>query len=538
MAKPWEEYQDGPWSEYANKSERPNLSGFQSGQTPHTKDVKATRKQVVKQKAQRMSAPQRFIAGASNAVGKPIVGAAQMLGIAPEWTQREMDRLDAESEGLGTAGKVGGVVGDALTWAAPGGAIGKIGAIGKAGQKASQAIANVGVGAVAGGLQPIHDGESRAQNAAWGGAAAGVGHGLASAIGGSGARAAAQAVPATNRQLAKRAIERGIPVTAAQVSDAPLAKVAGSISKHLPFSGASGKAAAQQGAFNRAVTETFGESADNISDDLILGAKSRIGAGYDDIYSRNNIPLSPEAMSQLGTAKQQGLDILTADQGDVLSRQLDSIINTAENGVLSGPKYQALRSQLLRAETNGGALGEAVRGVRSALDNIADGAVGGDDAAALATLRGQYRNLKLTEKALAQVEGAKGNVRPASLWNLSNGKYGATPEMRELAKIGQVVLKDPIPDSGTAQRLMTMLAVGGPLGLAGGIPMLLQGAAAGATIGRAANSNALARFMLRENPGAWRQQASEGLGALSRYASVPMGVATMPLMPWADEPQE
>ena len=90
-------------------------------------------------------------------------------------------------------------------------------------------------------------------------------------------------------------------------------------------------------------------------------------------------------------------------------------------------------------------------------------------------------------------------MRPASLYPLV--RKGATPEMRALAKAGQNVLKDPIPDSGTAGRMMTYAALGG---LGGGMAasgnenvsdlgkMLLLGA----TAGRALNSPYAARYLV------------------------------------------
>ena len=49
----------------------------------------------------------------------------------------------------------------------------------------------------------------------------------------------------------------------------------------------------------------------------------------------------------------------------------------------------------------------------------------------------QYANRKAAEKALAQVEGSKGNVRPASLWPIVNHKGRQHGEMRDLARLGQ-----------------------------------------------------------------------------------------------------
>jgi hypothetical protein len=126
------------------------------------------------------------------------------------------------------------------------------------------------------------------------------------------------------------------------------------------------------------------------------------------------------------------------------------------------------------------------------MQGAADQSFGGEDAAALRGLNGRYSNLKVIQKALKRQGGAADNVSPASLWALVNGKYGSTPEMRELAQLGQNVLKDQIPDSGTAQRLLSYGA------LTGGAVMphtVLPTAAAGMTIGRLLNSPTAARVL-------------------------------------------
>jgi hypothetical protein len=143
----------------------------------------------------------------------------------------------------------------------------------------------------------------------------------------------------------------------------------------------------------------------------------------------------------------------------------------------------------------------AVRELRQSLDDIAGDAVGEKDAAALKALRSQWANFRTVEQALKQVAGAGGDVRLTALWPLI--RKGSTKEMRELARMGQTLLKDPIADSGTAQRslLYNLLMGGGSLANPALIPLIAKAAAGGATIGRAANSNSLARLMTRESRG-------------------------------------
>src|SRR3546814_18089741 len=75
--------------------------------------------------------------------------------------------------------------------------------------------------------------------------------------------------------------------------------------------------------------------------------------------------------------------------------------------------------------------------------------------------------------------------------------------MRELARMGQTVLKYPISDTGTAQRTLLYNLVMGTGSIANPalIPLIAKAAAGGATIGRAANSNTLAKLLARESRG-------------------------------------
>src|SRR3546814_7239198 len=69
--------------------------------------------------------------------------------------------------------------------------------------------------------------------------------------------------------------------------------------------------------------------------------------------------------------------------------------------------------------------------------------------------------------------------------------------------MGQTVLKVPISDTGTAQRTLLYNLVMGTGSIANPalIPLIAKAAAGGATIGRAANSNTLAKLLARESRG-------------------------------------
>ena len=412
-----------------------------------------------------------------------------------------------------TAAMVGGVAGDIGLMVAPGGALTK--ALGTTGKAAF--AGNVALGAGYSGLQPVIQGESRGRNAATGAAFGAGAHGLAASVGAVG-RSATNAVAPEVREMARRARELGIPLHASQVSHSLPVKAAASAGKYLPFSGYAKAASRQQEGVNRAVGRTFGADAPRLTDDVMQQGRKRLSGQFEDIYNRNAIPIGEKGARKLVEIEREASRRLTNDEGQVLRNQLDDILSNADDGVLSGQKYQAVRTALKKAEGND-KLGIAVREMRTALDDIAADAVGPKDAATLKALRSSWANMRTTEKALQQNAGASGDIRAASLWPLI--RKGSTKEMREIARMGQTLLKDPIADSGTAQRTLVynLLMGGGSIANPALIPLIAKAAIGGATVGRAANSNSLARLLTRESRGVPTSRLAELMGAANPYVA-------------------
>ncbi|WP_419669927.1 hypothetical protein [Xylella fastidiosa] len=83
------------------------------------------------------------------------------------------------------------------------------------------------------------------------------------------------------------------------------------------------------------------------------------------------------------------------------------------------------------------------------------------DVAALELLKKtnqQYNNFKTLEKLLTRPAGARRYYTGGIMERVNARGPKATQEYRDLAKIGQTVLKDPIPDSGTPGRMLSMAA--------------------------------------------------------------------------------
>lgn len=146
----------------------------------------------------------------------------------------------------------------------------------------------------------------------------------------------------------------------------------------------------------------------------------------------------------------------------------------------------------------GTSVGNYVGRLRKELIGDAENSITPSDMALLQQTNQKYNNFKTLEKLLTRQPGARADIAPAALWSAVNARGPkATQEFRELAKVGQNLLKDPIPDSGTMGRLVSLNLFGGGGALAGGIVPALTALAGGATVGRALNSPFTGNWLAR-----------------------------------------
>lgn len=514
------------------------LSQFAQAQVPQEsyadKQARALEKYGRSDPTEGMSGLQKGLAGFGGSFVNSARGVGQLFGAVSRDDIAEARERDAPLMESG-AGMVGNVLGQAAQIATPlpgGPAVGLAGKFAASGARAG----------AFGGLQPVAGDESRAENAGRDAVLGVAGQGVASGIGRLATRARG-AMPGPVRESIDLARQAGIPLRADQVTRSPAVKTISSVTKWLPFSGAGSQAKAQQEAFNAAVGRSFGlKDAPVLTDEVMKGARQALSRQFEEIYNRANIPMTPDVMRRLVAVENATARRLTTDQAEVVRNQLEDIVREVGEGTLTGQKYQALRTQIMKAE-GPDKLGAAVKDLRKELDDIAAEAVGPEDAQQLRLLRGQWANLRTTEDALKQVSGAAGNIRPASLWPLI--RKGSGPAMRELAKIGQNVLKDVVPDSGTAQRSLyqNLLTGGGVAGAAGYLGLLTpvaKAAAAGAGVGRVLNSNLGARMLEQGKPTGALAKLVGPAPRLLPAAAQPAGItiAGGRVGPWTEEDEE
>lgn len=463
----------------------------------------------------------RFAAGAGKSVVDTGRGLGQLLrsvtgdklgdtlGLPTQADIDEAHRLDKALMDT-TAGTVGNITGQVVQLAVPGAVAARTAAVTNAGTKLAAAAPKVAAvvtnpyvkaatqaGAFA-ATQPVLTGDTRAGNAAEGAAFGAGGQAVASGLSAV-ARGASNKITPELRDLVSKAEAAGIPVNVAQLSDSKFLKTLQSQLERLPFTGAQGARDRQQEALNRAVSRTFGADVPRITDDVYAGAKTRIGQQFESLTTRNNLNANdPTLLSTLANVADEARRFGTDDTARAVDNAIDELLGKADQaGMVPGKAYQALDSQLGKLTKAGGEKAHFLGRLREATRDAMDSSISAADQAAWKEARGQYRNLK-TVRDLVAKDAVEGNISPALLRGrvtasnagkeaLASGRAG---ELGDLSNVAYRFVRDPIPDSGTAQRLGVM----GLLGGAGGAGLMvdpvttLSVLGAAGTAGRGANS--------------------------------------------------
>lgn len=382
----------------------------------------------------------------------------------------ETKRLEAPlmQTGGGMTGKVVGMIGTmAPAMAIPG-----------ANTFAGSSLIGGGMGL----LEPVATGESSAENAGLGMLGGGAGYGVGKALG-------ALATPIKSRlgsiasSLADKARTMGMDLSPAQATGSKALSALESAMDYLPFT-ASRQMERRIGnnkVFNRELTQTFGSSADDITPATITEASERIGNVFRDIAKRNTVAADAKFMKAVEAVKKEYSRTLGSSQKQILFNYIDDILETADKGArvtrggggkhlkgfIPGEKYQTFRSQLSAQGDSASDVyfGRALKGLRNALDDAMSRSVSEADSAAWNTARKQWQALK-TAKPLAE-KATDGNVSPALLLERVRANYSDLSKagpIADLAGIGQTFLKQPIGDSGTAQRLLFQNLLTGGMG--------------------------------------------------------------------------
>lgn len=432
-----------------------------------------------KEAAQGQSIGENLLSGMGGAMKGLYLGGKQALGLAD---QAEVDAHNRAMSGLrstgaGTVGEIAGnVIPAAATAVIPG---------------ANTLTGAALTGAALNALQPLASGESRLWEGVKGAGLGLVGQGVAN-VAGRIVKPVQNVQTPSDSILAQKARDMGLNLNAAQETGSKPLRWVDSALDNLPFTAEKQSAlkADQRAAWQRALLAKTGENADNASTEVLGRAYERIGQTFNDLSSRTNVNLGNDFLDAIANIEAKKTPF---------SKGVDSVISDAldlaAKGKITGSEYQNVRTSLTNASKgawqSNPELGQALKSLRTALDDAAESSLSAADKALWGEARSQYQALKTIQKA---TDTATGNVSPKKLINEMgrknpNGMYFGQGDqsMPDIARVGKQFIAENLPDSGTAQRgwYMNMLAGGGGAGLLGLLtgavpPAAVLGAAAGA----------------------------------------------------------
>lgn len=462
------------------------------------------------------------IVRAATGVGKTIDGWAdsvsQLLGVSSPSQGRPNALAGGVLDG-DTATTIGRALPEAAALAIPAGRIAKIPSL--LGRVGASATAGGAIGALAG----ADNAGSRLENAAYGAAGGALGEVGGSALRYLGNRATPEIVALFNQ-----AKKFGIELSPAQLSNNQFVQRAQNMLRSMPLSGANQAFERQVEQFNRAVSREFGEDAPKITPEVFASAKRRIGAEFDQLSAKANLTISDRLLNQLSELQS---DVAAfADDGVIraVGSAVDRMLKQSKDGVLPGPAYKSLDSTLGKMMQSGGEKSFFVGAVRDALREAMDESIPASMRQAWQQARSQYRALKTVEPLVAK--STDGTISPAQLMGrvtannagksaMASGRVG---NLGELARLGQAM--KPPSSSGTVENMLASQSLN-PLAW----PLILARAATGGTLGRAANSNMLARLMA--DP-ATRAPVANNLSRLAAPTGSTVGLSLVPAAVSAD----
>lgn len=432
---------------------------------------------------------ENFAAGAGKAVVDTGRGLGQMVGLVSQEDIDEAKRLDAPlmdtKAGMGgnITGQVAQTVGPTALLAKGAAALRAAPAALKAAPALVPALTTpiaqgAATGAAFSAAQPVASGESRGVNAVEGGAGGALGTAIGRGIARAGTAAKEYAEPVVKR-LAEVAENAGIPLRASQISDSTLGRWAAGLTDLLPFGGSDKLSEAQRKGLNRALARSIGADTEDALGAL-REARPRLNAGFNALNSKNSVQLEPWHVDALEDTikglRERGLDQANrttwAGRLDAMKRNV--VNSTDENGVIPGPRYQEMRTELgdIANGTEGTqAYRMAADNFKTVLDKAFDSGLSKADAAKKTLLRKQWANMKDLEKVAPEgtAAGADFDFAKLSRQLRSNAKsngarktsmiYGTgDQELPDLARVGLefLVRGKPVSPAGKADSLVRL----------------------------------------------------------------------------------
>jgi hypothetical protein len=228
---------------------------------------------------------------------------------------------------------------------------------------------------------------------------------------------------------------------------------------------------------NRAVSRTFGQNSDNVTQALRKAADD-LGREFDSVLQANTVKMSPTFKQALADAETQANSELGSEAASVIRKQIANIQTKGVTGEIDGQTAYNIKKALDRIGSGSSDAAFYARDLKKRLMAALNDSLGPQEAAAFAKTRQQYGNMLALEN-LAQ-NGAEGGISAARLANMKNI---GNDDLQELADIAAQFMRTRESPHGALQRLV----IGGAAAGTGGVSALpiLAGTA---VAGRGANS--------------------------------------------------
>lgn len=307
-------------------------------------------------------------------------------------------------------------------------------------------------------------------------------------------------------ELYQKAQKLGIDIPADRIADSkPLNALSASLN-YMPMSGRAATETKMNTQLQRAVSRTFGQDSDNITQAL-RKAGADLGSKFDDVLTKNTVAVDTQFLDDLAASEQMALNELGADSAKIIKKQIDEIISKGAAGQIDGQAAYNIKKTLDRIGNRNAPEAYYARELKKNLMSALNRSLGPDEAAAFAKVRQQYGNM-LELEGLAQ-NGAEGGISIARLANLKNIN---NPDLQDIADIAAQFVKGRESAHGAAQRV-TLGSLAGPIAVSTGtVPLMAGGMAAGRVANSVLNSNAAKNALIN------RAAASEGVERIGSNA--------------------
>ncbi len=354
----------------------------------------------------------------------------------------------------------------------------------------------MGQGAASGGALGAADAYMRGENPALGGVVGGLAGGAAPALGGVVRGVVSPFNSPASPTITQRATQPGIDylkgegvrLSTGQSTQNPIMQSAEDILRHYPGVGGTAEDLAKRSHMDF-TTAALRRAEPNLPEGT-LATPEVINKTLGDLKTkldtaRNNTVLYPKQdyANDIATVRQAYRDATPLDTqtSREVNAWFDQMQRRLQQGSVPGEAYQRIRTDLRKAGEDAvkqgqTAAADAYFGMRRALDEQMNRDVHPQFAAEWRDLNRRYGNIKTIQDAMTTTtkDANRGFLSPSNLGNAiiarsgSNYARNAGPELTELARAGNAVLK-PLPESGTGRQQIVagLLAAGGGAALGG-----------------------------------------------------------------------